>query len=128
MGGLGQFAGQGVQIGRPGDLDGPCEQPLELGLAVGPQRQGAQPHHPGDGAGEDACFAVLHGARVGAVTLAATRYGALTTSQLADLVEFAYTDGETCEWELIFELTRRALANDPGGHPGLDGRGPNSHS
>ena len=37
----------------------------------------------------------------------------------ADLVEFAYSDGAECDWELVFELARRALAADPGR--------PNSH-
>jgi hypothetical protein len=43
----------------------------------------------------------------------------MTTGQLADLVEFAYSDGAVCDWELVFELARRALAADPGR--------PNSH-
>jgi hypothetical protein len=53
-------------------------------------------------------------ARVGPVALVSTDYAAMTTGQLADLVEFAYSDGAECDWELVFELARRALANEPG--------------
>jgi hypothetical protein len=53
------------------------------------------------------------------VALAPADYAEMSTSQLADLVEFAYGDGVPCEWELVFELARRALAQ----HPGT----PNSH-
>jgi hypothetical protein len=72
---------------------------------------------PGEGppAGEgEAAVLGPAAARVGAVALVSTDYAAMTTGQLADLVEFAYGDGAECDWELVFELARRALANEPG--------------
>lgn len=38
------------------------------------------------------------------------RYADLDTSQLADVVERAYESDAVLDWELVFELTRRAMA------------------
>jgi hypothetical protein len=38
------------------------------------------------------------------------RYADLDTSQLADAVELAYERGVPPDWELVFELTRRAMS------------------
>lgn len=38
------------------------------------------------------------------------RYADLDTGQLADAVERAYEGDVTLDWELVFELTRRAMA------------------
>jgi hypothetical protein len=45
------------------------------------------------------------------------RYADLDTGQLADAVERAYESDATLDWELVFELTRRAMesaASDAG--------------
>ena len=41
------------------------------------------------------------------------RYAELDAGQLADMVEHAYERDEIPDWELAFELTRRALAGEP---------------
>jgi hypothetical protein len=38
------------------------------------------------------------------------RYAELDAGQLADAVERAYERDEPLDWELVFELTRRAMA------------------
>ena len=38
------------------------------------------------------------------------RYAALDAGQLADTVERAYENAELPDWELVFELSRRAMA------------------
>lgn len=38
------------------------------------------------------------------------RFAELTTGELADAVERAYDRDEVPDWELVFELTRRALS------------------
>ncbi len=38
------------------------------------------------------------------------RYAELTTGELADAVERAYDRDEVPDWELVFELSRRALS------------------
>lgn len=40
----------------------------------------------------------------------AGRYTDLDTGQLADAVERAYESDAALDWELVFELTRRAMA------------------
>ncbi len=40
------------------------------------------------------------------------RYAELTTGELADAVERAYDRDEVPDWELVFELTRRALSTE----------------
>jgi len=75
--------------------------------------------HPGGDPGEDASAGEGNGTSFRPVRLVSVDYAAMTTGQLADLVEFAYSDGAVCDWELVFELARRALAADPGR--------PNSH-
>ena len=38
------------------------------------------------------------------------RYAHLAAGQLADVVERSYERGEPPDWELVFELTRRAMS------------------
>jgi hypothetical protein len=40
------------------------------------------------------------------------RYADLDTGQLADAVELAYERDVPLDWELVFELTRRAMSPD----------------
>ena len=40
------------------------------------------------------------------------RFAELTTGELADAVERAYDRDEVPDWELVFELTRRALSTE----------------
>jgi hypothetical protein len=40
------------------------------------------------------------------------RYADLDTGELADAVERAYEQDELPDWELVFELTRRAVSAD----------------
>lgn len=42
------------------------------------------------------------------------RYADLDVGQLADVVERAYERDEIPDWELVFELARRALVAEPG--------------
>lgn len=42
------------------------------------------------------------------------RYAELDAGQLADIVEHAYEQDEPPDWELVFELARRALAGEAG--------------
>lgn len=42
------------------------------------------------------------------------RYAELDTEQLADAVERAYERDELPDWELVFELTRRAMSAEAG--------------
>ena len=43
------------------------------------------------------------------------RYAELDIGQLADVVERAYDRGEHPDWELVFELARRAMATEASG-------------
>lgn len=40
------------------------------------------------------------------------RYEDLTTGEVADVVERAYDRNEFPDWELVFELARRAMAGE----------------
>lgn len=40
------------------------------------------------------------------------RYEELTSGELADLVEHAYDQDQLPDWELVFELSRRALIGE----------------
>ncbi|MEO7836607.1 MAG: hypothetical protein ABIS21_03065 [Acidimicrobiales bacterium] len=40
------------------------------------------------------------------------RYEDLATGELADVVERSYEQDELPDWELVFELSRRALAGE----------------
>ena len=42
------------------------------------------------------------------------RYAELDTGQLADVIEHAYDRGEHADWEVVFELARRAMAAEVG--------------
>jgi hypothetical protein len=41
------------------------------------------------------------------------RYSELSDDELADTVECAHEAGDTPDWELVLELTRRLVANGP---------------
>lgn len=41
------------------------------------------------------------------------RYEELTSGELADVVEHAYDQDQLPDWELVFELSRRALIGEP---------------
>ena len=43
------------------------------------------------------------------------RYADLDTGQLADAVELAYERDASPDWELVFELTRRAMSAEVSG-------------
>jgi hypothetical protein len=41
------------------------------------------------------------------------RYTELTDEELADTVECAHEAGDTPDWELVLELTRRLITTEP---------------
>lgn len=41
------------------------------------------------------------------------RYSELSDDELADTVECAYEAGDTPDWELVLELTRRLVISEP---------------
>lgn len=53
------------------------------------------------------------------------RYAELDTGQLADVVERTYDRGESPDWELVFELARRAMLAEARGQD-ADLRAPRS--
>lgn len=124
----------GDELGDGRDLDKVDvggEDPLELGdsdlasVLKGQRPKTHDDHHDGlfCVAGHQASGGTGLRATVGAVPRAPKsrpeRYAELTTGELADAVERAYDQDEVPDWELVFELTRRALSGE--------GRSPGQH-
>lgn len=98
------------------------EDPFELaqpGLTPVPEGQGRQAHddNHGDIRPRSTNSPLRRVARYRGLVPSAPqsrsgRYEDLTTGELADVVERGYDRNELPDWELVFELSRRAMAGE----------------